>query len=135
MSVLSCCMCIRIYLHIKLQFRWSPRLFDSIMTGSIPIIYADGTMLPFEHWIDYRQFTIKIMNTDVGKTEDILTHVSKSMDTLTARRKMMEVRNRFVWNLVPDVGEDDAFGMCIKELERKRRRKLVGPFSYPNPLK
>lgn len=51
---------------------WSPRLFDSIMTGSIPIIFADDTQLPFEYWIPYRDFSVKIYNKDVGDLDRIL---------------------------------------------------------------
>lgn len=42
------------------QACWSRRLFDSIASGCIPIIIADGGIQAFESFINYRAFTMKI---------------------------------------------------------------------------
>ncbi|KAJ3398465.1 hypothetical protein HDV05_002476, partial [Chytridiales sp. JEL 0842] len=52
---------------------WSPRLFDSIMAGAIPVIYADNTRLPFEHVVDYKKVAVKLANEDVHRTDAVLS--------------------------------------------------------------
>lgn len=32
---------------------WSPRVFEAMAMGAVPVIYADGIRLPFEDAIDY----------------------------------------------------------------------------------
>lgn len=39
---------------------WSPRLYEAIQIGAIPIILADNIVLPFERFIDWSSFSTKI---------------------------------------------------------------------------
>jgi hypothetical protein len=103
---------------------WSPRLFDSIMTASIPVIFADGIQLPFEALVDYRSFAVKIAN---GKVDTIDNHLSGiSAEEIAQKRKnMIEIRHRFIWNSPPRTG--DAFYSTIELLSRKTSpHKAVG---------
>ena len=38
---------------------WSPRLFDAILLGCIPLILTDGTQLPFHPVVDWRKFSVR----------------------------------------------------------------------------
>jgi len=103
---------------------WSPRLFESIVAGVVPIIFADGVGLPFEKFIDYRKVSIKLLNDRVGDLNPILKTISN--ETLQSKmNEMKSVRHRFIWNDTPQ--SQDAFEMSIKELWRKGgHRKVVG---------
>jgi hypothetical protein len=39
---------------------WSQRLYSYLYAGTIPIIVSSGTVQPFERWLDWSSFTIKI---------------------------------------------------------------------------
>jgi hypothetical protein len=38
---------------------WSVRMYDAIFHHSVPVILADGIVLPFERFLDWKAFTIK----------------------------------------------------------------------------
>ena len=102
---------------------WSPRLFDSILTGSIPVIFADDTRLPFESLVNYRDFAIKIRNDHVDQLEDILK--SMSLNQIQSKRnEMLKIRHLFVWNNPPQEG--DAFYATIQMLSRKKSHVPTG---------
>ena len=42
------------------------------MMGCIPVIIADNIELPFEQFLDYRSFTVKIAEEDVARLKEIL---------------------------------------------------------------
>jgi hypothetical protein len=108
---------------------WSPRLFDSIMSGAIPVIFADGTKLPFEDALNYRDFSIKLLNEQVYAIEHILAHI----DETTIRRKLASVqvvKKHFAYHDPPK--HFDAFDMAMAELSRKKRYKPVGNSYYFN---
>ncbi len=48
---------------------WSARLYNYIQMGIIPIIPSDGVILPFEKFLDYRSFTIKILSSTYNKND------------------------------------------------------------------
>ena len=102
---------------------WSPRLFDSIMTGAIPVLFADGIRLPFEHLIDYPSFSIKLSDSHVSLLPDRLASLS-SRDIQLKRQNLLKIRKHFVWNLVPFPG--DAFHLTIQELFSKPTSKPIG---------
>jgi hypothetical protein len=53
---------------------WSPRLYESIQIGAIPIILSDNIVLPFERFIDWRSLSAKI---NVSSTKNITNIVYK----------------------------------------------------------
>ena len=55
-------------------FWWSPRLYDAIQLGAIPLILADNIALPFERFIDWPSFVTKI---NVSNIENIITFVTQ----------------------------------------------------------
>jgi hypothetical protein len=110
---------------------WSPRLFDSVMAGAIPVIFADGTRLPFEDIIDYKLFAIKLLNGDVHMLDSVLSKVTDT-EIDNKRNAMMQIRHHFVWNSPPKPG--DAFYTTIDQLRRKRQSKPIGILSWPSSL-
>merc|ERR1712003_455814 len=54
-------------MHIHGYQPFSPRLFEIIVAGAVPIIIAPGYVLPFEDILDWRQFSISVQATEAGK--------------------------------------------------------------------
>jgi len=44
---------------------WSTRLYDTIMKLSIPVIVADEAIEPFERFLDWEKFSVKILASEV----------------------------------------------------------------------
>jgi hypothetical protein len=57
---------------------WSPRLYESIQIGAIPVILADNIVLPFERFIDWRSLSAKI---NVSHIENII-HIAYRIENL-----------------------------------------------------
>lgn len=86
------------------------------MLGCIPVIVADHIEMPFEDVIDYRSFTVKILESQVLQLKDILLSIPKS----EIRRKqavLSQIWRRFAYNAETEPG--DAFDMIIQKLRRK----------------
>jgi hypothetical protein len=56
---------------------WSPRLYESISLGTIPLIFADCIVLPFERFIDWRSFTTKLHVHNVRNIIDLVTRIDQ----------------------------------------------------------
>ncbi|KAJ1557900.1 hypothetical protein HK405_014901, partial [Cladochytrium tenue] len=39
---------------------WSPRVFEAVAAGAVPVVVADGTRLPFETQLDWRAGAVKL---------------------------------------------------------------------------
>ena len=51
---------------------WSPRIYESLNLGSIPIIIADGIVLPFERFIPWRSFSLKLNVSNINYLFDFV---------------------------------------------------------------
>jgi hypothetical protein len=56
---------------------WSPYLYESLQLAAIPIILADGIVLPFERFINWRSFSIKLNVSNIGTMIDLVTGIKK----------------------------------------------------------
>ena len=45
---------------------WSPRLYEALQLGAVPVILADNVVLPFERFVDWKSFSAKINVTDIN---------------------------------------------------------------------
>ena len=59
---------------------WSPRLYESICFGAIPLILAESIVLPFERFIDWRSFSTKINVSNVDNMIDIIMNIKQFED-------------------------------------------------------
>ena len=65
------CICVRGFSS------WSPRLYDAITSGCIPVIFSDGIILPFENLgVDWSKFSVRIREEDVLSVKAILKSYS-----------------------------------------------------------
>lgn len=66
---------------------WSPRLYESISLGAIPLILADSIVLPFERFIDWRSFSTKINVTQVDNILDLIRKIEHFEDYIEQKLK------------------------------------------------
>ena len=55
---------------------WSPRLYEAIQLGAIPLILADNIVLPFERFIDWRSLSAKINVTHIKNITGLVKGIS-----------------------------------------------------------
>ncbi|KAI8620463.1 exostosin family-domain-containing protein [Chytriomyces sp. MP71] len=101
---------------------WSPRLFDSIIALSIPVVFADDSILPFESEIPYHNFVVRIRNADVGTLDSALKSISEA-DIRRKKLLMIKYREKLVWWRQSNKSEGGAFALLLKVLENRTSRK------------
>lgn len=98
---------------------WNFRFYEAIVMGCIPVIIADNIELPYEDMIDYRQFTVKILESQVTQMKDILLSIPK--DKIRMKQEALKrVWKHFVYN--HPTKEGDAFDLLLNQLRKKIRR-------------
>jgi hypothetical protein len=98
---------------------WNFRLFESVILGCIPVIIADNIELPFERQLDYRTFSIKVLESQVSYLKDILLSIPK--EDIRKKQDMLKV----VWKkfTYPEPSEEgDAFDLLLDELQTRSNR-------------
>merc|ERR1712190_694775 len=63
--------------HIHGASPFSARLFEIIVAGAVPIIIAPGYVLPFEDFLDWDQFSIRVEPSEVHRLYDIVHGISE----------------------------------------------------------
>ncbi len=71
---------------------WSPRLYESMLLGAIPLILADSIVLPFERFIDWRSFTIKINVTNIKNMINLILTKTKGKFEEYVNKKLENVK-------------------------------------------
>jgi hypothetical protein len=100
---------------------WSPRLYDALIMGTIPVILADSLLLPYQTHVPKElvqdEYAITLpQNTSMKEIDSILTVISKDTSRLYRLWKNGEVvSNRFVFHRPSIPG--DAFDYFIEELK------------------
>lgn len=107
---------------------WSRRFFDAILLGCIPVIIADSIELPFEEFIDYRQFTVKVAEADIALLKTLLKAIPHE-EIRKKREAMVRVANHFLYQ--PKATNGDAFDLILWKLWRKAEStRYVGATSW-----
>lgn len=98
---------------------WTFRMYEAIILGCIPVIIADNIELPYEDVLDYRAFTVKILESEVTTLKKILTSIPAKV--IQEKQSMLRrVWKHFVYNNVTKEG--DAFDLMLDSLAGKVRR-------------
>lgn len=93
---------------------WSPRLFDAIISGAIPVVIADEWTPAFNGtFVNYEAFTIRVVEEDIDKLTRILHAVPRQQEE-SMRRTLQQYRMRFVYNDPPR--DDDATDTIMQVL-------------------
>ena len=66
---------------------WSPRLYESICFGAIPLIIAEIIVLPFERFIDWRSFSTKFHANNVRNMIDMILKIDHFEDYVAKKLK------------------------------------------------
>jgi hypothetical protein len=77
---------------------WSPRIYESIQIGAIPVILADNIVLPFERFINWRSLSAKINVSRIKKITDIPSHI-QNLEKYTKEKlkSALPYLNAFRW--------------------------------------
>ncbi len=74
---------------------WSPRIYESVLAGCIPVIMADNMHLPFSYTgsgIDWRTFSIMIPEKVVQSNTNVLKDLLLSLTEEDILLKQIELR-------------------------------------------
>lgn len=97
---------------------WSPRLFDAVAAGAIPVIIADNWNPPFaDDFLDYSRFSIRVPQAKVWMLKQILLAITQD-EIKRLRAEMGKIYHYYVYSKKP-FGQMDAIG-AIQEILRKR---------------
>ena len=99
---------------------WSVRLYESILSRCIPVIISDNTILPFENFVNWSEFSLRIPEADLDKLPVMLENMS------TTRRKTMFESLEYYrkWLLYNPEGNQytiDAMYWILRELDIKAK--------------
>ena len=75
---------------------YSARYVDAILHGCIPVVVMDNVEEAFESVLDYKQFSLRINESDIERTPDILRSIPDSL-VLQMQRSLAKVWQRFAW--------------------------------------
>jgi hypothetical protein len=73
---------------------WTARLYNYLITGVIPILCSDGVILPFERFLNYRAFSVKVLSSTYDKNEqsfvDSIKHACSQARKTSSLYKMQK---------------------------------------------
>ena len=79
-------------------FPWSPRFYDALQLGAIPLVLADNIVLPFERFVDWPSISAKI---NVSNIEDMINLVQRidNFDEYMTKKliKIQQYAEAFRW--------------------------------------
>lgn len=91
--------------------RWSFRLVQAVLAGSVPVLLADGYVLPFAQRIPWDSFLVRVPERDVASVPDMLRAMPE--DERRARVEAMRAaRPMFTESGVLDLIEDELRARC-----------------------
>ena len=121
---------------------WSPRIYEAINLGSIPFVLADGIVYPFERFIPWRSFSLKLNVSNMKSMLDfVIGNSTSSFEQRVKRKRRYAQRytNAFRWlwrndreKQRPDIflPEEDlkanVFHYIYRELKCRRLEQFLG---------
>jgi hypothetical protein len=104
---------------------WSPRLYESICLGAIPLILAQSIVLPFERFIDRRSFSMKVNVDNVRNIVDLIQEIDQLEDYVINKLKNAAMYfHAFRWPYSPVDGNHDRH-VFLPEEDMKESVKNV----------
>lgn len=97
---------------------WSPRIVESVVFGCIPVIIADGIVLPFEDVIPWKDIAVFVPEKDVPQLETILSEITPSQ-ILSMQSKLANPAIKKAMLFYQPAQPGDAFHQVIHALARK----------------
>ena len=103
-------------LHVRGTRVQSPRLFEVIMFGCVPVIMADGYDLPLSWLLDWSKFSIVLPESEYERLPEVLD----AADWATMHDNLRRVISFFVYHRTPILG--DAFWATMLGTQRQMAR-------------
>ena len=125
-------------------FPWSPRFYDAIQLGAIPLVLADNIVLPFERFVDWPSISAKInvsnirnMIDPIERIDDLekytikkLTNAKKYADAFRWPYSGVGENGHKAHDFLPDEDQNgtakNAFHYVSLELRCRRLEQLYG---------
>ncbi|MCJ1297017.1 hypothetical protein MMC34_008586, partial [Xylographa carneopallida] len=70
---------------------WSPRIYDGVFLGAVPLLMADGMELPFERVLHTNEFVARLPVQDIGE----LMHIKKRFEVTAEARSAARAAYRW----------------------------------------
>ena len=74
----------------------SPRIVEAIHTGCVPVVIADGFVLPFSHVLNWSSFSVLLPEDRIPDLKSVLSDIPASRYR-DMRRHLVHVRRHFMW--------------------------------------
>ena len=108
---------------------YSARYVDAILHGCIPVVVMDNVTEAFESILDWRQFSIRINESDIEKTPQILRSIGEPL-ILQMQRSIAKVWQRFAWTR--SAMHRSVMPGMYRENQRKNRELWGGAPELPS---
>ncbi|KAI5079817.1 hypothetical protein GOP47_0005296 [Adiantum capillus-veneris] len=100
----------------------SPRLVEAIQALCVPVIIADGFVLPFSHVLDWASFSVTVAEKDLPSLKSILQGISEHAYMIMQER-LQYVRQHFRWHETPR--PFDTFHMILHSVWTSRLTNIT----------
>mmetsp|Transcript_17896 Transcript_17896/g.50419 ORF Transcript_17896/g.50419 Transcript_17896/m.50419 type:complete len:136 (-) Transcript_17896:784-1191(-) len=108
---------------------WSLRIFDAIALGCIPVLLTNQVNLPFESFLDYSEFAIKVPEDEKDGIVNTLRAIPA--DKLREKQKALEkAAPALLWPEVGGFRQGDALDFFLKEMQLKLRFQRNSPYRF-----
>ena len=110
---------------------WTPRLYEALMLGCVPVVVADDNVLPYSRTLDYSKFSVHVGEKYATKLRPILKKAEERIEDL--RAGMKNVFAAFVYN-TPTPKPGDAFYRLMWDLHhRVKTLGVMNGMIMPDP--
>lgn len=100
----------------------SPRVVEAIEAMCVPVIIADGFVLPFSHVLDWSSFSITIPEKDIPSLRSILQGIPEHV-YMSMQSRLPYVRRHFTWHQNPK--PFDTFHMILHSVWTSRLTNIT----------
>ena len=99
---------------------WTRRVFDGLYGGAVPVLVSDHVELPFEAFIDWAAFSVKVSEEYAMRPGEFYAKLAELAKSKTYERKLRalyEARGLLSW-----AKDGGVINGVLWELERRKRR-------------
>jgi hypothetical protein len=108
---------------------WSPRLYESIQLGAIPILLADNIVLPFERFIDWRSISVKINVSNIRNITNFVHRIDNFEKYIKQKLKnALPYLHAFRWPY--SANADNEFNKHVFQPQEDLNGKAINVFHY-----
>lgn len=100
----------------------SPRIVEAIYYECVPVIIADGFVLPMEEVLDWGRFSVVVEEKDIPRLKEILLAISPRR-YVSLHRNVQRLQRHFLWH--PKPVKYDLFHMILHSIWFNRLNQIV----------